>query len=235
VIYVRVSSDLQGAHGASLEAQESACRELARREDMRVVRVVRDVQTATDDALDRPRLQEALDLLDDGRAQAMIVWHVDRFSRNLRDAVGLVEDWFAAGSGRRLLSVTMEIDTGTPAGRLQLHIMLSVAQYEAEQTRARTRAAAAYFRKRGWYWGGEPPFGWRVGGDADDGRHVRLVEDKDEQRTIDLARRLRARGLSLRAVSLELGRRGARSRTGGAFSAVQVSRMVEDPAARAAG
>jgi hypothetical protein len=42
----------------------------------------------------------------------------------------------------------------------------------------------------------------------------------------DVARQLRAQGLSLRGVAAELERRGVRSRTGRGFAPVQVKRMV---------
>jgi hypothetical protein len=41
-----------------------------------------------------------------------------------------------------------------------------------------------------------------------------------------VARQLRAKGLSLRAVAAELHQRGIRSRTGRGFAPVQVKRMV---------
>jgi site-specific DNA recombinase len=232
VIYARVSTEEQRLQGASPDAQVDACRELARRKGLTVHRVVRDVGTATIEAVDRPKLQGVLDDLEAGRADTLIVWNTDRFSRNLRDAVGLIEDWFGARSPWRLLSATQDIDTRTPAGRLTLNVMLSVSQYEAEQTRARTKATASWFRKNGWAWG-PVPYGWRAGARTPEGRTV-LEEDPDEQAVVELARELRAKGLSLRDVALELARRGARSRSGGAFHAMQVSRMVDDAAARAA-
>jgi pyridoxal biosynthesis lyase PdxS len=64
-------------------------------------------------------------------------------------------------------------------------------------------------------------YGYRL---AADGRTE--IEDEDEQAVIMEARRLRAEGLSLQKVADELASAGHTGRTGRAFAAMQISRMV---------
>ena len=66
---------------------------------------------------------------------------------------------------------------------------------------ARTRAALAVKKARGERVG-SVPYGFRVGEDGV------LEPDGDEQETVELARRLRAGGLSLRAIDRELRAQG---------------------------
>ena len=68
---------------------------------------------------------------------------------------------------------------------------------------------------------GAVPYGCAL---AADGRT--LLPEPAERAAVDLARELRAAGLSLRAVSAELDRRGYRARNGRPFAATQVARMV---------
>ena len=75
--------------------------------------------------------------------------------------------------------------------------------------------------KQGEYTGGWAPYGRRVTADGD-----RLEPDPQEEAARDVACRLRAQGLSLRAVAAELHQRGIRSRTGREFAPVQVKRMA---------
>lgn len=56
---------------------------------------------------------------------------------------------------------------------------------------------------------------------------VTLEDDAGEQSTIARARELHAKGMSLRKVAAALEAEGRKARNGKAFSAVQISRMVE--------
>jgi site-specific DNA recombinase len=136
----------------------------------------------------------------------------------VRDLGELVERHFAPGKAA-LLSVGEQIDTRSAAGRLVLNVLASVSQWEREAIGERTAAAMQHKAACGEFTGGEAPFGWCV---ADD----RLAPVESEQTVVAEARRLRAAGLSLRAIARELDAAGMRSRTGRPFAAVQVQRMT---------
>ena len=86
------------------------------------------------------------------------------------------------------------------------------AAYERALIRARTKAALAAKRARGER-AGEVPYGFT----ADDAG--RLSPNAAEQEVLSVVRDLRAAGLSLRAIVIELGARGLVSRAGGAVRA----------------
>jgi hypothetical protein len=86
--------------------------------------------------------------------------------------------------------------------------------------RARTRAALAAKRARRELVGAVP-YGFALRGDG-----VHLVAARQEQATIARARKLRATGLSLRAVSAKLASEGRVSRRGLRFLPAQVARML---------
>lgn len=69
--------------------------------------------------------------------------------------------------------------------------------------------------------GGQVPYGYTV---ASDGVH--LVEHEDEQLAIKIICKLRAAGLSLRAIVAELKNRDIVSRTGKALGLTQIARIV---------
>jgi site-specific DNA recombinase len=219
VAYVRVSTDKQADKGVSLEAQRAKVEAYASLYDLDVVDVVVDAGVSAK-TLDRPGLNRALAMLKSGQADALLVVKLDRLTRSVVDLGSLVDRYFAAGKWA-LLSVGEQIDTRSAAGRLVLNVLASVSQWEREAIGERTAAAMQHKAAQGEFTGGRAPYGYAV---ADDG--VRLVEAPAEQEVLAEARTLRAAGLTLRAVAMELDRLGMHTRNGKAFAAVQVARMV---------
>ena len=68
----------------------------------------------------------------------LICWRLDRLGRNLRHFVTLLED---QSLGVAFVLLGEEIDCTTPAGKLQLHILAALAEFERERIRERVIAA----------------------------------------------------------------------------------------------
>ncbi len=219
IAYLRVSTDKQADRGVSLDAQRAKVKAYAELYDLELAEMIVDAGESAK-SLDRPGLKRALGMLKAGDAEALLVVKLDRLTRSVVDLGTLVERYFAPGKAA-LLSVGEQIDTRSAAGRLVLNVLASVSQWEREAIGERTATAMQYKAKQGEYTGGQAPYGRRVGSD---GASLELHPDEVEAR--DVARELRAQGLSLRGVAAELERRGVRSRTGRGFAPVQVARMV---------
>jgi DNA invertase Pin-like site-specific DNA recombinase len=61
------------------------------------------------------------------RFDVLAVWRLDRLGRNLRHLILLLDELHAVGVA--FVSLGEGIDTATPAGRLQLHILGAIADY----------------------------------------------------------------------------------------------------------
>jgi DNA invertase Pin-like site-specific DNA recombinase len=85
---------------------------------------------------DRPELHRMIDQLRQG--DVVVVWKLDRLSRSLKDLLHLLEKIALAQSGLR--SLTENIDTTTPAGRMMMQMIGSFAEFERAMIRERTRA-----------------------------------------------------------------------------------------------
>src|SRR5882724_12844963 len=205
VVYCRVSTDKQADRGVSLDAQQAKAKAYAELYDLDIVDVVIDA-AASAKTLARPGLERALGLLKAGKADALLVVKLDRLTRSVADLGKLVERYFAPGKAA-LLSVGEQIDTRSAGGRLVLNVLASVSQWEREAVGERTSTAMQHKARQGEYTGGWAPYGRRVAMDG-----ARLEPDPQEEATRAVARQLRARGLSLRAVAAELHTRGIRSR-----------------------
>lgn len=100
----------------------------------------------------RPELDKLLEQLRDG--DVVLVSKYDRLARSLSDLLDIVATIEAAGAGFR--SISEDIDTTTPAGRLIFHVFASIAEFERERIRERTLEGLEAARKRGRV-GGRPP------------------------------------------------------------------------------
>jgi DNA invertase Pin-like site-specific DNA recombinase len=158
-----------------------------------------------------------------GRVGAVVGWKLDRLFRDAADCLNVTREWDRRGVALHLADLGGQaVDTSSAMGRFFLTVMADAAEMERNQVRERTSAALRHKAEKGEFTGGEAPYGSRLAADG-----VRLEKVEVEQRVIREARRLRASGLSLRAVAGELGRLGHASRSGRPFAASQVARMTE--------
>jgi DNA invertase Pin-like site-specific DNA recombinase len=90
-------------------------------------------------------LHRMLDQLREG--DTVVVWKLDRLSRSLKDVLHIMERIAEAGAGFR--SVTENIDTTTPAGRMMMQMVGSFAEFERAMISGRTSAGIAAARAEG--------------------------------------------------------------------------------------
>ena len=84
----------------------------------------------------RPQLEMAIS--DAREGDTFIVWKLDRMGRSLLDLLDKLRK--LEREGVKFKSITEGIDTTTPGGRLILHVMGSLAQFERDLVVERTRA-----------------------------------------------------------------------------------------------
>jgi site-specific DNA recombinase len=174
--------------------------------------------------LSRPGLQSALADLEQGRAEGLLVVKLDRLTRSVRDLGELVERYFADAKWA-LLSVNEQIDTRSAAGRLMLHILASVSQWERETIGERTRDALAHLKGRGVRLGGSA-LGWARSRDVDcDGRRV-VHPVEDEQATVERILELHHEGRTLREIAEALTSEGRPTKRGGRWQPQTIANVL---------
>ena len=136
-IYARCSTQDQNP--------ENQLRELRRFAAARGWTVIDYVDHGVSGAKDsRPALN---DLLRDARRRkidAVVCWRLDRLGRNLRHLILLLDELTALGVA--FVSLAEGIDATTPAGRLQLHILGAIAEFERARISERVKAGLARVR-----------------------------------------------------------------------------------------
>jgi DNA invertase Pin-like site-specific DNA recombinase len=169
-------------------------------------------------SLRRPGVRAALDDLDSGQADALIVAKLDRLTRSVRDLVNLMDRYFASGRVA-LLSVGEQVDTRTATGRMVLNVIATISQWERERIGERVRDMHRVKRARGERVG-KLTYGYRVG---PDGRA--LEPHPEEQAVIRVMQTLRADGMSFKTIADELTTRGLPAR-GSRWHATSVRRIL---------
>jgi DNA invertase Pin-like site-specific DNA recombinase len=178
--YARVSTEEQAVSGAGLEAQRRAIVAECRRRGWELVETIDDAGYSAKD-MKRPGVQEALRALEAGAAKALVVAKLDRLSRSMLDFAALMAT--AQKQSWALVALDCAVDTSTPAGEAMAHVLATFGQFERRLISQRTKEALAVKKASGVRLGRPPTVPPSV---------VRRIQ------------RLRARGLSLRAIADEL-------------------------------
>lgn len=119
---------------------------------------IRDLKTAgctkvfseqTSSVSKREQLESAIDYLREG--DKLVVTKLDRLARSIRDLLGIVDR--IKGKGASLQILTMQLDTATAAGRMQLGFFGLIAEFEREIMLERQRDGIAKAKADGKYRG----------------------------------------------------------------------------------
>jgi DNA invertase Pin-like site-specific DNA recombinase len=95
----------------------------------------------------RPALDELLKAARRRRFDVLVCWRLDRLGRNLRHLILLLDELQALGIA--FVTLGEGLDTSTPAGRLQLHVLSAIAEFERARVQERVVAGLARARAQG--------------------------------------------------------------------------------------
>ena len=201
VIYARYSSDKQTEQ--SIEGQLRVCHDFAERNGYTIINEYIDrAITGTSDK--RPAF---LQMIDDARKkefQYILVYKLDRFSRNKYDSV--VYKHKLAGCGVKVISATEAI-SDSPEGKLVEGLLEMMAEmYSQDLSQKVTRGMKESILK-GKFIGGSPLYGYKV-------ENSKLVIDEEKAPAIRYFFEQYAKGISKKEIIDELNKRGFRKKNG---------------------
>jgi DNA invertase Pin-like site-specific DNA recombinase len=223
-LYLRVSTQEQAREGISLAAQEAKLRAYCELRGLRVAEVVVDAGVSGGKPMhSRSGGQRILGLVRRGTVVHIVTYKLDRLFRDCADCLAVTAAWDKKAVALHLVDMGGQtLDTSTAMGRFFLTVMAGAAELERNLIRERTSEAMSYVKSQGHKTGGDVPYGYTV---AEDGKT--LVPHAGEQELVAAIREARQRGLSQRAVVVELAQRGFVTRRGTAIGLRQVQRIMD--------
>jgi len=139
-IYARVSTFDQ--------EPENQLQELRRYTEARGWSAIEFVDRGVSGAKDRrPALDQMISDAKRRRFDIVVCWRLDRLGRNLRHLVTMLDELQALGVA--FVSMGEGIDCTTPAGKLQLHILAALAEFERGRIQERVKAGLQRARSQG--------------------------------------------------------------------------------------
>ncbi|MCI0463558.1 MAG: recombinase family protein [Gemmataceae bacterium] len=200
--YVRVSTERQAREGLSLEEQQER---IQRHYEYRLKDTHQwggffiDAASASKKPFNRrPAGMKVCAAAESG--DAIIITKLDRAFRNMRDLLDTTEAWQKRGVAAHLLD--LEVDTTSPTGKLLMHMLCAIAQFESERRGERVRESYALRRTKGILTmrGNKAPYGFKLRKDKKS-RWI-LVPFPEERKVRQKCLELKAAGYSFDQMEL---------------------------------
>lgn len=185
VVYVRVSTDDQAELGHSLDYQLLACKSYCTQHNLsNILEFIDDGYSAT--SLKRPGMSKILQMIRQDQVSDLVVYDVDRLSRNVADSVEIYN--LAKSKGVTIHSVNFNTPFSTADGRFMTIVKFGISQFESEKISERTINGIIGGLEKGKFSLAHPPFGYRRyknKDNEDDPLNGTLIANADELEIVE--------------------------------------------------
>lgn len=175
----------------------------------------------------RPELKRLIDDIKSNKVKKVVVYKIDRISRNIKDFYDLWE--MMKDYKCQIVSATEDFDTTTSIGEGMMGILAVFAQMERDNIRKRVKDNYYYRTATKGSWAGGPaPFGFKNG--RNDSNTPTLIVDEKEMAIVKLIYRLYYEeiNMSLGKVAKFLSESGYKSRRkNGAWDSSTISKILQ--------
>ena len=222
--------------GESIGNQVELCREYIRShygEDMAERAVVFEDEGFSGGNLNRPDFKRMMDAAHKRQFCAIVVYRLDRISRNISDFSSLIEE--LARLDVDFVSIREQFDTNSPMGRAMMYISSVFSQLERETIAERIRDNMHELAKTGRWLGGVTPTGYAsesvktVTVDGKSKKACKLVPVPEEVAIVKKIFDLYAQYDSLTLVETELLRQNVKTKTGRDYSRFSIKGILQNP------
>ena len=214
-IYTRVSTEDQAREGTSLEVQEEFLVNYAKREGWTIYYPFKK-RIYMDDgysgySTERPALKKLLEDAKRKKFEMVLVHKIDRFSRNLRELLNLVDELEKYSISFK--SATEFYDTTTSAGKMMLQQLGSFAEFERNRIKERVFPGMIRGVEKGnWQGARYSPYGYHYN------KEKKLLEIvKEEVDVVKLIYTMYLANQSTAQIAGYLFKKGYKTRSGGKF------------------
>lgn len=171
---------------------------------------------------DRPAYQRMIARLRTGEFSHVLVWKIDRISRNLLDFASMYQE--LKDYGITFVSKNEQFDTSTAIGEAMLKIILIFAELERNMTSERVTAVMMSRAEQGQWNGGKTPYGYRWDKEL---KEFFVIED--EAKVVRMIYEMYQSEKSSLKVTRTLNERGIHQRSGKPWNPVTVGIVLKNP------
>ena len=173
--YVRESTQLQVINGYNLGEQkrkiELYCQYKYEKDSYTLE--VKEERGVSAKNLKRPQMNSIIQLIKSKELDTLIIHNLDRLTRSVKDLAYLIE--ILEKNHIELISITENIDTSTPSGRMFIMIIGVISQWEEDSISWRTKRGLEEAARRGFYCKGKVPLGYKRNPDD---KHYLIIDDE---------------------------------------------------------
>ena len=183
--------------------------------------------------LNRPGFQRLMEAARKRRLRAVVVYRLDRISRNISDFSALIQE--LGRMGVDFISIRESFDTSSPMGRAMMYIASVFSQLERETIAERIRDNLHELAKTGRWLGGTTPTGYTseaVRRDTADGKSKKVCRLRLLPEEADVVRgiyELYGRTHSLAMTEAELLRQRIQTKNGRNFTRFSIKGILQNP------
>ncbi len=218
-LYSRVSTDMQREKGLSIPRQKRWLEEEARKSKLKNFRhYVDNGYSATNQ--ERSDYKRLIEDIKEGKVNTVGVYQYNRIARDLKDLLNFVE--LLKENDVDFVSISENIDTTTPTGKLMFNVYGSLAQWEREMTVERVTEVMDDMAKRGKFCGGQAPLGYNI-------KNKKLLKNPDEAKTVKKIFNTFEDKKAFRKTASLLNSLGYRTKKRHTFDAKQIKRTLLNP------
>ena len=183
--------------------------------------------------LNRPAFKRMMDAAKKHAFKAIIVYRLDRISRNISDFAGLIEELSRLNIA--FVSIREQFDTSSPMGRAMMYIASVFSQLERETIAERIRDNMHELAKTGRWLGGVTPTGYgsesvktvTVDGKTKKACKLRLIPEEAE--IVKLIYDLYVETDSQTVTEAELMRRGIKTKNDRYYTRFSIKAILQNP------
>lgn len=177
----------------------------------------------------RPGLQRLLTDVRDGLVDAVVVYQLDRLSRDVRDFSNI----YGELEERQVMFISIKenIDTATPIGKAMMFVSMTFAQMERETIAVRVTDNMIGLAKKGMWTGGNPPYGYQREKTVINGKkHTIIIPDPEAAAYVEsMFDEFLDNEYSIQGMETALKHEGRKTVNGKFFSTTQIHKMLTMP------
>ena len=224
VAYHRVSSAEQANGGLSLNMQKEETDKWAKRRNYEIIHFEDAGKTGTN--MKRAGLQSMLQYIKTNKTRCVLVWKLDRLSRNQEDFFGKIKPTILK-YGSTIASITENFEDIRKVKKVLLGVYLGQAEDEVDNTKERTQSVMKNRSAKG-YKLGKAPLGYK--NERDIHNHGIIVPDPSKAHYIKRAFELYATGqFSYKRVGEELFKQGLSDKHNKPYPPRMFERILHNP------